>query len=123
MELNLDTEGPFLQHILGQEGWQAERGKEAGWTWIMFPSVVLACDERHLLIYGTDSVASFTPKNLHVYCIFNPFIPGPLLRTQVTVDGNNVAVNLLQYRGEQELISWLIYKLIQGNWQADILIC
>lgn len=70
----------------------------------MFPSVVLACDECHLLIYGTDSVASFTSFNLHVYCIFNPFIPGMSLRTQVTVDSNNLAVNLLQYRGEQELI-------------------
>lgn len=71
----------------------------------MFPSVVLACDERHLLIYGTDSVASITPENLHVYCIFNPVIPGPSLRTQVTVDSNNLAVNLLRYRGEQKLIS------------------
>lgn len=71
----------------------------------MFPSVVLACDERHLLIYAMDSVASFTSFNLHVYCIFNPFIPAPSLRTQVTVDSNNLAVNLLQYRGEQELIS------------------
>lgn len=49
----------------------------------MFPSVVLACDEPGLLIYGTDSEASFLPENLHVYCIFNPARPGLCMRATV----------------------------------------
>lgn len=68
-----------------------------------FPSVVLACDEPRLLIYGADSEASFLPENLHVYCIFNP--PRPGLCMWVTVHNSSCAlidtaetevVNLLQ---------------------------